>query len=192
MLQVLECPKTDAQPAAKVSVAAIIPLYNGAAFIREALESVLAQTEPADEVIVVDDGSADDGPEIVKDMARSHSIRLISKPNGGIGSARNYGIAECTSTHIALLDQDDIWYEDHIKTLKRPFLKDQKLALVYANLDRIDKKGQMICYRLLDTFSSPHPKRSLRDCLVHDMFILPGASLFTREAFEKVGCFDER
>ena len=53
------------------SVAAIIPLYNGAAFIREALHRGLAQTEPANEIIVVDDGSADDGPDIVKEYGRA-------------------------------------------------------------------------------------------------------------------------
>ncbi len=105
-----------------ISVAAIIPLYNGGPFIKEALESVLAQTEPADEIIVVDDGSTDDGPEIVNEMAGRHPIRLLTKINGGQSSARNFGIAVCSSSHVALLDQDDIWYEDHLAILKQPFV----------------------------------------------------------------------
>lgn len=177
-----------------VSVAAIIPLYNGGPFIRQALESVLAQTEPADEIIVVDDGSIDDGPEIVSNLAERHPIRLLTKPNGGQGSARNMGIASSKATHIALLDQDDIWYEDHIAVLKRPFVEGRirNLGLVYANLDRIDGKGRMIQRHYLDTVHSPHPKTSLRDCLSQSMYILPSASMFTREAFSNVGGFDER
>ena len=192
MLQTLERPELSSKSI--VSVAAIIPLYNGAAFIRESLESVLAQTEPADEIIVVDDGSTDDGAEIVKEMATRHPIRLVSKTNGGIGSARNRGIAECKSTHIALLDQDDVWYEDHLAVLKSLFLekKHRDLALVYGNLDRIDREGRMVRHNFLDEVPSPHPKTSLLQCLSQDMFILPGASLFTKEAFEKVGRFDER
>ena len=176
-----------------ISVAAIIPLYNGAPFIREALESVIAQTEPADEIVVVDDGSTDDGAAIVKEMAKHHPIRLLTKANGGQSSARNLGIAECASTHIALLDQDDIWYEDHLAILKRPFTtgKVRSLHLVYGNLDQIDANGRMILRNCLDG-PIPHPKMSLLDCLRHDMFVLPGASLFTKDAFEHVGGFDER
>lgn len=183
----MEASKTD------ISIAAIIPLYNGAPFIRESLESVLAQTEPPDEIIVVNDGSTDDGPEIVKEMARIHPIRLISRPNGGIGSARNQGIAECKATHIALLDQDDVWYEDHIAILKRPFTSGEvrNLALVYANLDQIDRAGRMVMHCCLDRLS-PGPKTSLLNLLRRDLFILPGASLFTKQAFERVGRFDER
>jgi glycosyltransferase involved in cell wall biosynthesis len=188
-------PKTT-QRTAGITVAAIIPLYNGAPFIREALESVLSQTEPADEIIVVDDGSTDDGagPAIVKEMATRHPIRLLTKQNGGQGSARNFGIAECNSTHIALLDQDDIWYEDHLEILKKPFLRGRhrNLGLVYGNMDRIDKAGRMIRHNFLDEVGSPHPKVSLQQCLSQDMFILPGASLFTKAAWEKAGHFDER
>ena len=192
MLQILE--HSEISSRIKISVAAIIPLYNGAAFIRESLESVLAQSEPADEIIVVDDGSTDGGAEIVKEMATHHPIRLISKTNGGIGSARNRGIAEAKSTHIALLDQDDVWYEDHLAVLKRPFLSGEhrNLGLVYANLDRIDRDGRMVRRNFLDEVPSPHPKTSLLQCLSQDMFILPGASLFTKEVFEQVGRFDER
>ena len=127
-------------------------------------------------------------------MAAHHPIRLITKTNGGIGAARNRGISECKSTHIALLDQDDVWYEDHLTVLKRPFTNSNvsNLALVYANLDQIDKSGRMLVYRCLDSDPTPHPKTSLFACLKHDMFILPGASLFIKSAFENVGCFDER
>jgi glycosyltransferase involved in cell wall biosynthesis len=180
----------------KISVAAIIPLYNGAPFIREALESVLAQTEPADEIIVVDDGSTDDGAgaAIVQEMAKHHPIQLLTKANGGQSSARNLGIAQCTSSHIALLDQDDIWYEDHLAILKQPFVDERgrNLGLVFANLDGIDRSGRLIYRNLLDNLPIPHPRQSLKDCLAHDLFILPGASLFTKEAFERVGGFDER
>jgi glycosyltransferase involved in cell wall biosynthesis len=168
-----------------ISIAAIIPLYNGAPFIRESLESVLHQTDPADEVIVVDDGSTDDGPEIVKEIAKFHSIHLISRPNGGI--------AACQSTHIALLDQDDLWYEHHLAILKQPFVRGRvrNLGLVYGNLDQIDRAGRMIKHCCLDSAVS-NPKTSLLNCLMQDMFILPGAPLFTKEAFERVGRFDER
>jgi glycosyltransferase involved in cell wall biosynthesis len=183
----MEASKTE------ISIAAIIPLYNGSPFIREALESVFGQTEPADEIIVVNDGSTDDGPEIVKEMAKSHPIRLISRPNGGIGSARNHGIAECKSTHIALLDQDDVWYDDHLAILKRPFLNGgiRNLGLVYANLDQIDRAGRMLAHCSLDSIKS-NPKTSLTNLLQRDLFILPGASLFTKQAFEHIGGFDER
>lgn len=180
-----------------ITVAAIIPLYNGAQFIREALESVLAQTEPADEIIVVDDGSTDDGAgvAIVKEMAKDHSIQLLTKTNGGQGSARNTGIAACSSSHIAPLDQDDIWYEDHLAILKTPFLKSHRrknLGLVYGNVDRIDKFGRMVRHNFLDEVGSPHPKTSLLQCLNQDMFILPGASLFSKAAWEQAGRFDDR
>jgi glycosyltransferase involved in cell wall biosynthesis len=177
-----------------ISVAAVIPLYNGAPFIREALESVIAQTVPADEIIVVDDGSTDDGPAIVAEMAKLHPITMLRKPNGGQSSARNMAIRHTTCTHVALLDQDDAWYEDHLERLRRPFLdgKVRRLALVYGDLDQVDRSGRQMSLGCIERGPSPHPKRSLTDCLRHDMFILPGASLVARQAMIDVGLFDER
>jgi glycosyltransferase involved in cell wall biosynthesis len=179
---------------ASITIAAIIPLYNGAPFIREALESVLRQTVPPDEIIVVDDGSTDDGPTIVEELSRSRQIRLLRKANGGQSSARNLAVETCGSSHLAFLDQDDAWYENHLEVLKRPFEEGgmRNLALVYGNLDQIDRNGRMVCHGCLDTVPTPHPKRSLLDCLRHDMFILPGASLVDKAAFMNVGRFDDR
>lgn len=178
----------------KITVAAVIPLYNGAEFIREALESVLNQTVAADEVIVVDDGSTDGGAAIVEEIARTRPVTLLRKPNGGQSSARNMAIRHTRCTHVAFLDQDDAWYENHLAVLKRPFQQGRSdhIGLVYGNLDWISRNGWLVEHGCLDVSSSPHPKRSLRDCLRHDMFILPGASLASRQAMLDAGLFDER
>ncbi len=99
-----------------LSIAAIIPLYNGARWIEQAVRSVLAQTRMPDELIIVDDGSTDDGPVIVEELAAQHpSIALLRKSNGGQSAARNFAVAHCKSALIALLDQDDIWYPNHLE-----------------------------------------------------------------------------
>src|SRR5580700_10410124 len=103
------------------AVTAIIPLYNGAEFIAQALESVLCQTVRPAKIIVIDDGSTDNGPDIVGSLGYTHDIALIRKPNGGQASARNLGIRHARTPLIALLDQDDIWYPNHLEELIKPF-----------------------------------------------------------------------
>jgi glycosyltransferase involved in cell wall biosynthesis len=177
------------------AITAIIPLYNGAEFIEEALESALAQTLPPARIIVVDDGSSDDGPDIVVQMARSHDITMIRKQNGGQSSARNVGVANARTPLFALLDQDDIWYPNHLEELVKPFRRKRypELGWVYSNLDEIDREGRMIVRSCLNAVpNTEHPKRTLIGCLAKDMFILPTASLINRHAFETVGGFDER
>jgi glycosyltransferase involved in cell wall biosynthesis len=176
-----------------LSIAAIIPLYNGARWIEQSIKSVLAQTLAPDEFIVVDDGSTDDGPRIVERLAQSHPIRLLRKPNGGQSSARNFGVAHSKSAVIALLDQDDAWYPHHLATLIEPFHKPRSVPLgwVYSNVDEIDESGSMVNKCLLSLISRENPKRSLAGCLGNDMFVLPSASLISRESFEAVGGFDE-
>ncbi len=177
------------------SIVAIIPLYNGGKYIETAINSVLAQTVKPDEFIVVDDGSTDDGPEVVERLARDHPVTLLRKPNGGQSSARNFGVAHSTSALIALLDQDDAWYPNHLEELRRPFLRltnPVPLGWTYSNLDEVDEKGAMVNRDVLSLISVSHPKRRLVTCLAEDMFILPSASLIARAAFEQVGGFDER
>ena len=101
----------------------IIPLYNGSKYIETALRSVLTQTFPPKEIIIIDDGSTDNGVDVVKAMAERHPIMVLSKPNGGQSSARNLGVTHSTGEFIALLDQDDSWYPQHLEELIRPFLE---------------------------------------------------------------------
>jgi glycosyltransferase involved in cell wall biosynthesis len=175
------------------TIVAIIPLYNGARFIEQSLRSVLGQTTPADEIIVVDDGSEDDGPARAIAIADGRpGFRLVRQPNGGQSSARNRGVRESGSSLLAFLDQDDIWYPRHLERLVQPFegASVHRLGWTYSNVDEIDHAGRLVVRSLLDP--AHHPKKSLYQCLREDMFVLPASSLVSRVAFEEVGGFDEQ
>ena len=176
---------------AEMHVSAVIPLYNGERYIEAALRSVLAQTLAPREIIVVDDGSIDDGPALVERLAREYPIKLLRKENGGQSSARNFGVRHATGDLIAFLDQDDVWYHDHLAQLVRPF-SEARLGWAYSNLDRMDERGVVTAARFLDCLPGEHPKRSLERCIAGDLLILPSASLVSRDAFLAVGGFDER
>ena len=90
-----------------VTVSVVIPCYNGAAFLRETLESAMAQTHQALEVIVVDDGSTDDSGAIAETFGSP--VRVIYQANQGESIARNRAISEAKGDWIAFLDADDLW-----------------------------------------------------------------------------------
>ncbi len=86
-------------------VSVIIPVFNGASFLRQAIESALAQSFPPDEVIVIDDGSTDDSLEV----ASSLPVLCIHQPHAGVSAARNAAIERANGDLLAFLDSDDVW-----------------------------------------------------------------------------------
>jgi len=100
------------------AVSVVIPLYNKAPYIARALNSVLAQTFQDLEVIVVDDGSTDDGAMVVKGF-KDPKIRLIQQKNQGVSAARNRGIEAAQTELIAFLDADDEWLPGFLETIVR-------------------------------------------------------------------------
>jgi glycosyltransferase involved in cell wall biosynthesis len=96
------------------TVSVIIPLFNKGKYIGRALNSVFQQTFQDYEIVVVNDGSTDDGAAIVSSLSDSR-IRLINQKNSGVGAARNKGIRESSSKYIAFLDADDEWLPEYLE-----------------------------------------------------------------------------
>lgn len=94
----------------------VIPLYNKEETIFDTVQSVLCQTFKDFELIIVNDGSKDNGPFIVQEIASSH-IRIIHQENAGVSAARNKGIEVANGVFIAFLDGDDRWEENHLEQL---------------------------------------------------------------------------
>ena len=108
-------------------ISVIIPLFNKEPFVARALRSVLAQTFTDFELIVVDDGSMDDGARVVEQFEDSR-IRLVRQDNAGPGSARNRGLAEARGELIACLDADDEWLPEFLSESVRSLDEEPKAA----------------------------------------------------------------
>jgi len=172
-------------------VAVVIPFFNGSDTLERALRSVFAQTVPAAEVLVVDDGSRPEENQALNALAELYPFRVLSQANGGQGSARNLGVANTVSPYICFLDQDDFYLPRHIEALGAAIPADDlRFGFVYADLDEADAAGRMVQHGLIAREPGRHPKRSVMDMLRHDMFVVPSAALISREAFEAVQGFD--
>lgn len=167
-------------------VSVVIPTYNLARFLPEAVESVRAQAWPDFEIIVVDDGSTDDTPALLERLARDTDVRCFRQENAGAASARNRGIQEARKEWIAFLDADDFW-------------NGGKLAAQFEALER--KPSAAFSYtderlRFEDGTESDRASRAtaaplLPQMLVGNIFATPTA-LVRRDCFETVGLFDTR
>lgn len=148
----------------KLSV--VIPCYNAAAFLDDALRSVLTQSRVPDQVIVIDDGSQDDSARI----AQSHGVSCIRQSNQGISAARNRGIDEACGDLIAFLDADDIWPRHSLAVRCEALERDPGIACVFGQTEQFAADA-----------SAPEPPRFGR---------LVGAMLARSSAFAQVGLFD--
>jgi len=127
-------------------VSVIIPVFNGAEFIGEAIESAAKQTYRNLEIIIVDDGSTDATPSILRDYAeRDERIRVLSQVNGGVATARNTAIAASRAEFIAPLDADDLWLPDKIERQMSAMLTaGDDCGFVYSWWASIDPAGNVL------------------------------------------------
>ncbi|MHB0937796.1 MAG: glycosyltransferase [Armatimonadota bacterium] len=110
----------------------IIPLYNKGPYIRRAVDSVLAQTDQAFEIVVIDDGSTDEGPAFVAGYADPR-IRLITQNNAGVSAARNRGIAEARADWLAFLDADDEYLPHFLQEVRAVIERYPEAGMVFTN-----------------------------------------------------------
>lgn len=123
-------------------ISVVIPLYNKQDTIQRALRSVLRQSLPPDEVIVVDDGSTDDSLSRLQEMTSGHSnIKVFSQSNQGVSSARNRGITEARGEMVAFLDADDEWHLSFLATLHALSEKYPQCGVFAAGYEQVDKHG---------------------------------------------------
>jgi len=167
-----------------VNISVVIPVHDRARLLPRALDSVLAQRRPADEVIVVDDGSTDATAELLQ--SRYPELRCLRQPNRGVSSARNLGIRASRGEWIALLDSDDAWHPDK--------LAEQVRALQAAPQHRLCHTDEIwIRHGVRVNPMKKHAKSGghiFRRCLPRCV-ISPSSVLIHRSLFEEVGLFDE-
>ena len=126
-------------------VSVVIPAFNAAATLAETIASVLNQTFPNIEVIVVDDGSTDETARIAAEFSeRDARVCLLQKTNEGVASARNYGIEVAKGEFIAPIDADDLWHPTRVEKHLSKIISSPDVALVYSPFRLIDKENRLI------------------------------------------------
>lgn len=170
------------------SLAVVIPVHR-ATFLDDCLASVLAQTRPPDEIIVVDDGSPDQ-EEIARAIRRAGDrITLIRQPNAGPGAARNRGILAAGADLVAFLDADDTWTETFLEHQVRSLRDDPRLTLVYANA-RVIGSGPL-SGRLLMESAPSEGDVTVEALLGQRCTVITSSVVVRRTALIAAGLFDE-
>ena len=165
-------------------VSVIIPTYNRGWILQEAIDSVLEQDFHDYELIVVDDGSVDNTPTILK--AYKNEITVLRQANQGVSAARNSGIKAATGRLISFLDSDDLWLPRKLSTQVK-FFNDHPQAVITQTQERWIRNGVRVNPKKRHhKFSGMIFERSLALCLVS-----PSAVMIKKSLFNTVGIFDE-
>lgn len=167
-------------------VSAIIPAFNAEGYISEAIESVLSQTYPSLECIVVDDGSTDN---TAREIGRfEQDVVLIQQANSGVSAARNAGARSAGGEFLAFLDADDRWLAGKIERQMACFERDPGLAFSYGGYEVVDDDLQA-----LEVVPALPAAEALRNAIALEPpgINLSQTGLIRRRAFESIGGFDE-
>lgn len=178
----------EATPAGAPVVSVVVPAHNAASWITEALESVLAQTYAAWELIVVDDGSGDDTPALVGAVAaRDRRVRLIRQRNLGVAAARNAGIAASTGRYVAPLDADDFWFPDKL-ALQVEALEaaGADAGLAYCWSAHVDEQSRLTG----GTIAGREEGDAFGALFIGNFVGNASTPLMRRTALDAVGCYD--
>ena len=163
-------------------VSVVIPCYNQARFLGQAIESVLAQTCPVSQIIVVDDGSVDDTVQVA---TRYHFVRCLSQPNRGQGAARNAGFAHVTGNYVVFLDSDDWLLPRAFEIALQQFSDHPQSALVAGRCVSIGEDGAQKYTMQQSVVECDH----YRTLLTRNIIWMPGAAMFRTEVVRALGGF---
>ena len=176
--------KNNSSEINRSGISVVIPVYNRQEYIGFALESVLKQTRPADEIIVVDDGSTDCTAEVV--ASYGDAVRYFYQPNSGVSAARNTGIKHAARSWLAFLDSDDRWHPEKLETLMH-LAKDQPDLRIFHSNELWIRNGRRVNQKKVHRKSGGMIyERCLPRCVIS-----PSAVMIHREIFRQYGLFDE-
>lgn len=172
--------------AATPLVSIVIPVYNGANYMRCAIDSALAQTYPHVEVILVNDGSNDDGK--TEEIAQSYGgrIRYFSKPNGGVSTALNMGIKQMRGDYFSWLSHDDVYYPQKVQRQVEFLSKCDSNSICYSDLDIIDAAGTIRG----GVTNFPVAPGMIRPAMIFGLGVHGCSLLIHRIHFQRVGVFN--
>ncbi len=166
----------------KSLVTVVIPCYNQAHFLGEAIESVLSQSYPNFEIIVVDDGSTDKTSEVA---SRYQEVRLVRQENQGLPGARNTGMGHSRGEYVVFLDADDRLLPEALEVGVKELGAHPKCAFVFGYHNNIATDGSP-----LPTSHPPHNEPDQYLALLHRCYIRMHAVMYRRAVFDSVGGFD--
>jgi glycosyltransferase involved in cell wall biosynthesis len=170
----------------------VIAAHNAARTLPSALRSVLAQTRPDFEVIVVDDGSTDGTNEVLRTVPDDR-IDLVSQPNRGPAAARNAGIERAAGEYVCLLDSDDLWLPDYLETMGAALDRDAGAGLVYTDAWRLNDVTRRVRRRTTmraqePPLRPPEERDALLLALLERNFVFTSATI-RRRVLDDVGGF---
>jgi glycosyltransferase involved in cell wall biosynthesis len=166
------------------TISAVIPCYNGARWLADALQSVRAQTLPVHEVIVVDDASVDNSG----DIARRYGATVIRNPtNRGEGFSRNAGLRQATGELVAWLDADDMWMPHHVSTVTGLLQKYPQATAAFGAVQRFGLRSELILGHV-----PPGPPSNVFWLAFGDWVHTTIASITHRTALLEIGGFNEQ
>lgn len=168
-------------------VSIIIPVYNGSNFLYEAIESALNQTYNNCEILVINDGSNDNGKTKQCAIQFGKKIRYYEKPNGGVASALNLALEYAKGEYISWLSHDDRYYENKIEVQINEMLEQDEKTLIWSNYDLIDDNSNIFIEFDSQNFKAfPSSIEYILNTRVHGCSLL-----IPKKAFDDVGKFDE-
>ena len=168
----------------KVSI--IIPAYNQAKFLKQSINSALAQNFIEAEVIVVDDGSTDETREIISQYGKE--VHYIRQENRGLGGARNTGIQAARGDYVGLLDADDIWLPEFLVTMMSYADSQPDSAVLYCFAQGMDAEGK----ELPQIFGGPvRSPEKIYQSLIRANFIIPSTMVIKRSTLISNGLFEQ-
>ena len=168
-------------------VSIVIPVYNGANYLALAIDSALAQSYGSIEVIVVNDGSTDNGATRAVGVSYGDRIKYYEKTNGHVASALNFGIRHMSGVYFSWLSHDDIYLPHKIEAQMEHALKADRPTVYYSDFETIDENGHSLSIQAV-----PHvAPAALRPSLMMSANLHGCSLLVPREAFDEIGLFDE-